>query len=141
MKETHFAIVLNLINNLKFWGSPNSPVVRTSPHCWGPGSIFGWGTKILQAVQGGQKYVCIYICVKVKVLVTQSCPTLCNHMDCSPPGSSAYEILYARILEWIAIPFSRGSSWPRDQTWVHIYIYIYINTHCVYMYVCMYIYA
>jgi len=39
-------------------------------------------------------------------------------MDCSLPGSSVYGILQARILEWVAIPFSRGSSWPRDWTWV-----------------------
>ena len=38
-------------------------------------------------------------------------------MDCSPPGSSVHGILQARIPEWVAIPFSRGSSWPRDQTW------------------------
>ena len=50
------------------------------------------------------------------VLVAQSCPTLCNTMDCSLPGSSAHGILQARILEWVAIPFSRGSSWPRDWT-------------------------
>ena len=54
----------------------------------------------------------------LKVLVAQSCPTLCDPMDCSPPGSSVHGILQARILEWVAIPFSRGSSWPRDQTWV-----------------------
>ena len=46
----------------------------------------------------------------------QSCPTLCDPMDHSLPGSSVYEILQARILEWVAIPFSRGSSQPRDQT-------------------------
>ena len=46
----------------------------------------------------------------------QSCPTLCDPMDCSPPGSSVHGILQARILEWVAISFSRGSSWPRDQT-------------------------
>ena len=39
-------------------------------------------------------------------------------MDCSPPSFSVHGILQARILEWVAIPFSRGSSWPRDQTWV-----------------------
>ena len=38
--------------------------------------------------------------------------------DCSLPGSCVHGILQARILEWVAIPFSRGSSWPRDQTWV-----------------------
>ena len=46
--------------------------------------------------------------VKVKVLVTQSCPTLCDPMDCSPPDSSVHGILQARILEKVAIPFSRG---------------------------------
>ena len=44
----------------------------------------------------------------MKVLVTQSCPTLCNPMDCSPPGSSVHGVLQARILEWVTIPFSRG---------------------------------
>ena len=48
--------------------------------------------------------------------VTQSCPTLCNLMDCSPAGSSVHGISQARILEWVAISFSRGSSLPRDQT-------------------------
>ena len=52
--------------------------------------------------------------LKVKVLVAQSCPTLCDPRDCSPPGSSVHGILQARILEWVAIPFSRGPSQPRD---------------------------
>ena len=46
----------------------------------------------------------------------QSCLTLCDPMDCSPPGSSVHGILQARVLEWIAISFSRESSRPRDQT-------------------------
>ena len=52
------------------------------------------------------------------VLVTQSCPTLGDPMYCSPPGSSVHGILQARILEWVAIPFFTGSSWPRDRTQV-----------------------
>ena len=48
--------------------------------------------------------------------VIQLCPTLCNSVDCSPQGSSGHGILQARILEWVAISFSRGSSQPRDQT-------------------------
>ena len=52
------------------------------------------------------------------MLVTQSCPALCDPMDYSLPGSSVHGILQARILEWVAIPFSRGSSQPRDQTQV-----------------------
>ena len=50
--------------------------------------------------------------------VAQSCPTLCYPMDCSPPGSSIRGIHQARILEWVAISFSRGSSQPRDRTQV-----------------------
>ena len=46
------------------------------------------------------------------MLVTQPCPTLCNPMDCSPTGSSVYGIPQVRILEWVSIPFSRGSSHP-----------------------------
>ena len=56
------------------------------------------------------KSVPVYI---YKVKVTQSCPTLCHPMDYTVHG-----ILQARILEWVAIPFSRGSSQPRDQTQV-----------------------
>ena len=55
----------------------------------------------------------------VCMLVAQSRPTLCDSMDCIPPGSSLRGILQARILEWVAIPFPRGSSWPRrDRTCV-----------------------
>jgi len=50
--------------------------------------------------------------------VAQSCPTLCSPMDCSLPGSSIHEIFQARVLEWVAISFSRESSWPRDWTQV-----------------------
>ena len=49
-------------------------------------------------------------------LVTQSCLTLCNHMNCIPPGSSVYGILKAKIVEWVAMLSSRGSSQPRDRT-------------------------
>ena len=50
--------------------------------------------------------------IKVKVLVTQSCPTLCDPMDYSPQGSSVHGILQARKLEWVAVTFSSGSSPP-----------------------------
>ena len=59
--------------------------------------------------------VCVCVCVCVRVWVPQLCLTLCDPMDYSLPGSSVHWILQARILEWIAIPFSRGSSWPRDR--------------------------
>ena len=67
----------------------------------------------------------------VCVLAAQSCwtidmnlfrfsvtSTFCSPLDCSPPGSSVHGILQARILEWVAMPFSRGSSQTRDRTWV-----------------------
>ena len=56
--------------------------------------------------------------IELCVLVAQSYLTLCDPMDCSPPGSSVRGILQARRLEWVAIPFSRGSSRPRDGTQV-----------------------
>ena len=60
--------------------------------------------------------ILINLIKSVKVLVGQSCLTLCNPMDSSPPGSSVHGILQAAILEWVAITFSRGSSPPRNRT-------------------------
>ena len=57
--------------------------------------------------------------VVVCYLVSKSCPTFCDHMDWSLPGSSVHWIFQARILEWVAVSFSRGSSWPRDRTQVY----------------------
>ena len=55
---------------------------------------------------------------RVRAKSLQSCPTLCDPMDCSPPGSSVRGILQARILDWAAIRSSSGSSRPRDQAQV-----------------------
>ena len=55
--------------------------------------------------------VCVCTCVCIQLYLT-----LCNHMDCNPPGSSVRGIFQARILEWVAISWSRGSSPPRDRT-------------------------
>ena len=90
-----------------------------------------------------------YVCVRS---IVRSCPTVCNPMDCSPPGSSVHGISQARILEWVAVSLSRGSSRVRDQahisciscisrqilyhcaTWedtqikIQIYINIYVHT-------------
>ena len=57
-----------------------------------------------------------HMCMHTKLL--QSCPTLCDPIDYSPPGSSVHGILQARILEWVATSSSKGSSQPRDRTWV-----------------------
>ena len=65
--------------------------------------------KLLEEVEGGED-----VCVHAKSL--QSCLTLCDPTEYSPPGSSVHEILQARIVEWVAMPSSRASSRPRDQT-------------------------
>ena len=70
---------------------------------------FNWEYK-LETLKTLEKLYWMCACV----LVTQSCPTVCNSMDCIPPGSSVHGILQARILEWVAIPFSRGSTQPRS---------------------------
>ena len=71
---------------------------------WNADVMTGASTAILWALR------------QVKGLVTQSCPTLCNLMDYSLPGSSVHGVLQARILECVAISFSRESSQPTDQT-------------------------
>ena len=63
------------------------------------GSVRMWSDRMLHA--------CVH---------AQSCPTLCDSMDCSPPGSSVHGIFQTRVLEWVATSFSRGSSQPRDRT-------------------------
>ena len=61
--------------------------------------------------------VCVCVCVRAHARACiQLCLILCDSMDCSPPGSSVHGIFQAIILEWVAISYSRGSSWLRDQT-------------------------
>ena len=63
-------------------------------------------------INGSQDIVCAHIHTQL----LQSCPTLCDAMDCSLPGFFVHGIFQARILEWVDMPSSRGSFWPRDQT-------------------------
>ena len=80
------------------------------PHPWqSPGKNTGVGCHFLLQ------------CMKVKSEseVAQSCLTLSDPMDCSPPGASVHGILQARILEWVAMTSSRGSSQPRDSTRIY----------------------
>ena len=59
------------------------------------------------------------LCMRaVRAYSLQSCPTLYDHMDYGQPDSSVHGILQATVLEWVAMPSSRGSSWPRDRTHV-----------------------
>ena len=79
------------------------------------------------------------------MLVPQLCLTLCKPMDCGPQGSSVHGILQARVLEWIAIPFSRGSFQPRYETWVSCiagrFFTIWATEKIQYTYMHIYIYA
>ena len=61
------------------------------------------------------------VCARTRA---QSCPTFRNPMDCNPPGSSVHGIFQARILEWVAFSFSRGSSQPKDGTHISCVSYI-----------------
>ena len=75
-------------------------------------------------------------CIKVKSEseVAQSCPTLCNPMDCSLPGSSVHGIFQTRVLEWVATAFSTYQDYQLPISYQEIYIYIYIFM-CIYIYV------
>ena len=102
------------------------------PHC----SLLG----VMLYIQCPQKALVFLWKQKVKVLVPQSYPTLCDPMDCSSSGSSVHGILQARILRWIDIPFSRGSFPPRDGTqisfiagrfstiWITIWVHISLGS-------------
>ena len=79
-----------------------------------PSVLIKSGTLDRDTQQGRMLIGGLYLCC----LVAKSCSTLCDLMDCSLPGFSVHGLFQARILEWVAFPFSRGSSWPRDQTHV-----------------------
>ena len=88
-------------------------------HLWDyPGKNIGMGCYFLNLYLYNYYIITLSILVKVKVSVTQSCLTLCDPMNYSLLGFSVHGILQARILKWHSVPFSRGSSWPRDQTYV-----------------------
>ena len=92
--------VCHLVSLASFVGSSWVPFLLT----WDPSESLSWPYLTHLSLPG--------CCCS---LVTQSCPILCDLMDCSPPGSSAHGILWARILEWVAISCPRGSSQPRDR--------------------------
>ena len=76
------------------------------------------GNKGMGSIWMSQKLLALSLCLFLRdmCLVAKSCSTLWDTMDCRLPGSSIHGISQARILEWVAISFSRGSSQPRDQT-------------------------
>ena len=103
MKLTKYQIHFKVNENETFKTFLDS-VSRSSSVVWGKIISLEWEIYIC---------VCVY---KWVMIVAQSCLILCNPMDCSLPGSSVHGILQARLLEWVAISFSRGSSQPRDAT-------------------------
>ena len=127
----------------KVWFACHSAIWKTSQnkeyfvHC----NIL-WNTmevcKMAQILRG-HIYICVCVCVCVCVCILSCVQLFCDPMDYSLPGSSVHGILKARILEWVVISFSRGSSQPRDWTciscisalagrfltsWATIYIYM-----------------
>ena len=98
------------------WTAPQVTVLMsqgTGTHGIATSSLPGWGLcEERLGVQHHSRFAC-HCC-----LVAQSCPTLCDPMNYSPPGSSALGIFQESILEWVAIPFSRGSSQTMDRTQV-----------------------
>ena len=92
---------------------------QSNGRCWQMGHQSSWWS---QLQSDAESCVCVCVCVCVYsvwcVLVTRSCPTLCNPMNCSSPDSSVHGILQVRILEWVAIPLSKGSSRTKDWTQV-----------------------
>ena len=90
------------------WQPSKFQILPTGQAIWGwacpeKGKCCFWAAKMLEK--------------KFESLVSRSCPTLCDPMDWSLPGSSVHGIFQVRILDWVAISFSRGFSRPRDQTW------------------------
>ena len=96
------------------WGVTGTAVwvqIRAGQSCGGPGGTQWWPDFTM-----GHRLPCSPTLVSSVCAVALLCPTLCNPVDCSPPGASVHGILQARVLEWVAIAFSTGSSPPRDGT-------------------------
>ena len=96
-------------NEIRCWKSLSSLSLRFTPLFFSWISAPGLVANII-------KFFTRYVCLCAKSL--QLCPTLCDPMNCSLPGSSVHGILQERILEWVAMSSSRGSSQTRDQTCV-----------------------
>ena len=107
---------------LRLWAMPNqfNQAIYTNKYNYWWMTIFaskGWNFS--SWVQSHRNCMPMWVVLNKNtgcVLVAQLCPTLCDPMYCSPPGSSVHGIFQARILEWVAISFSRGYFQPRNQT-------------------------
>ena len=108
IQRSHFWLFIQRIKKKTNWKRNMHPYV----HC----SII-YNSQCMDKEDVRYKCMCVCVCAHACVRA-QLCPALCNPMDCSPPCSSVHGIILAWILEWIAMPSSRGSSWPRD--WTHV---------------------
>ena len=99
------ALGTNILSKGNNW--KNRIIIQTSP-------MTGYGPVAVLLFLTPEQNLCFW-CMRA-CRVSQSCPTLCNPKDCSPPGSSVHGMSKARILEWVAMPSSRGSSQSRDRT-------------------------
>ena len=109
----------NVLNFFLNWISPNSPSYQKLKY----DSLFSGeetGEQSSQLTHVVNIWAEILVLMEEKSESAQLCLTLCEPMDCSPPGSSFHGISQAGILEWVAMSFSRGSSQPRDQTQVSL---------------------
>ena len=113
-----YSCLENLMNRGTRWATAHRVARRSTQLKWLSKQAYFIEAKILSSTYHSIPLSVYFVETKVKVLVVQLCPTICDTMGCSPPGSSVYRILQARILEWVAIPLFSGSSHPRDQTWV-----------------------
>ena len=108
-----------------YFQHPLYPLGFSKAACW-----FQTGTETLSFMSSGKVLPFLILSMKVKVLVTLPCPTLCYLIDCSLPGSSVHEILQARILEWVAIPFSRDWTWVSCITGRFFTVWATREAHC-----------
>ena len=108
LKVESYVLLSGNFQDVKLGGS----ILSNSKNCSeeGRGRARIWYIGVLQQRAGS---------LNIESEVAQSCLTLCDPIDYSLPISSVHGILQARILKWAAIPFSRGSSWPRDWSWVY----------------------
>ena len=103
-------------NSLPSEPPPESPALEDRFLNTGPPGNSPKTFSKVRKLQAWTHYIYTYMSMCMCVLVAQSCPTLCDSSDCNSPGSSVHGILQATVLEWVAMPSSRGSSWPRDRS-------------------------
>ena len=103
--------------SLRIWTKTINPLLGENTHMYKIVHLILGGLWVT-LIPGCALCVCVCVCVCARAQLLSSCLILWDSMDCSPPGSSVQGIFQARILDWFAISFSRGSSPPRD--WTHI---------------------